>query len=81
MTYRNRNDLYLRKNLKKLMAHHGGEWIVISGGQPIGIGPKRSLKRYFKIAREKNPRGTPLVSPIPTREQVHCILLSFPTKR
>lgn len=73
MTCRNRNDLYLRKHLQGLIARHGGKWIVISGGRQVGVGSKRSLKRFFKLAREKNPHETPLISPIPTREQVHCI--------
>lgn len=81
MTYRNRNDAYMRKNLSKLMARHGGKWAVISGGRLIGVGPKSSLKRYFELAKKKNPNETPLVSPIPTKEQVHCILLNSLTKK
>ena len=74
MTYRNKNDAYFHRHLKKLMKRHGGQWAVISGGRLIGVGPKRSLKRYFDLARKTNPKETPLVSPIPTKEQVHCIL-------
>lgn len=81
MTYHNRNDIYLRKNLKKLIAHHGGKWIVISGGHQIGIGSKKTLNRYFHLAKEKYPQETPLVSSIPTREQINCILLNFLTKK
>jgi hypothetical protein len=74
MTYRNRNDAYLSKHLKKLMKQHGGQWVVISEGRLIGVGPKKSLKKYFELAKKRNPKETPLVSPIPTKEQVHCIL-------
>lgn len=81
MTYRNRNDTYLHKNLKRLMARYGGKWIVISGGRQIGIGTKKTLKRYFELAKKKNPKDIPLVSAIPTKEQIQCILLSSPTKR
>ncbi len=81
MNYRNRNDAYLRKNLKRLMSRHGGQWAVISGGRLIGIGSKKSLKRYFELAKKKNPNEIPLVSPIPTKEQVHCILLNSLTKK
>jgi hypothetical protein len=79
--YQNRNDAYLRRNLKRLMARFGGKWIVVSGGRPAWIGPKKSLKRHFEMAKKKHPREIPLVSPIPTKEQVHCILSSSHTKK
>lgn len=81
MTYHNKNDLYLSKNLKKFITKHAGKWVVIAGGGLIGVGSKKSLKRYMKIAREKNPNEIPLVSPIPTKEQVQCILLNSPIKK
>ncbi len=81
MTVRNQNDSYLKKHLRGLISRHGGKWIIISGGRPVAICSKRSLKRYFDLARKKHPGKTPLVSPIPTKEQVHCILSNFPTRK
>ena len=51
-----------------------GRWVVIAAGRIIRIGPKRSLKRMVKQAKTRYPDETPLVAPIPTDQDLQCIL-------
>lgn len=81
MRYRSPNDTYFQKNLSRLIKRHGGKWVVVAKGRAVAVCAKKDLKRFFDLAKKRYPGEIPLVSPIPTREEIHCILLNFPTKK
>ncbi|PIV57149.1 hypothetical protein COY52_10395 [Candidatus Desantisbacteria bacterium CG_4_10_14_0_8_um_filter_48_22] len=68
------NDEYFRKNFTELVNKYGGLWIAIAGGKKVMVGPKHMLSEMFKKARKKFPGDTPLISPIPKKEEIQCIL-------
>lgn len=68
------NDAYFTKHLEKLVKAHGGKWAVIAGGRLIGVGNEEELKKLTTVARRRYPEDIPLVTPIPRREELECIL-------
>ena len=70
------NDECFRKNFAELVEQHGGEWVVIAGGEIVGIGPEEQVSEMSQKAQELHPNDTPLLAPIPTADDVECILLS-----
>lgn len=78
--YADPNDACFRKHFKKLVAQHGGEWVVIAGGEIVAVGPEESVSEMRQKARDLHPDDTPLVSPIPTPEDIECILSFIPIR-
>lgn len=72
--YQDPNDAYFARQVGKLMKKHGGKWAVIAGGRLIGVGREDELKKLTALARKRFPKDTPLISPIPRKEDVECIL-------
>lgn len=72
--YHGPNDAYFTKHLEKLVKAHGGKWVVIAGGRLIGVGREGDLKRLAALARKRYPQDIPLITPIPRREELECIL-------
>ena len=68
------NHRCFTKQFNQLVAKSGGQWVVISGGEVIRIGPKRLLTRMVQQAKMRHPGQTPLVAPIPTDKDLQCIL-------
>lgn len=72
--YSNLNDEYFRMHLGRFVKFHAGEWVVIAGGQLIGFTCKENLSKLVKKARKQFPDDTPIVSPIPRKEELDHIL-------
>ena len=72
--YRDVNDRYFNKHLGSLVSRHGGQWIVIVDGRKFGLSPKNRVRSLLARAKKRYPRETILVTPIPTSEDIHCIL-------
>ena len=72
--YHEPNDSYFKEHLTKFVKEHGGEWVVIAGGQLIGFSRKEGISELMKRARETFPDDIPLLSPIPREEELECIL-------
>ena len=68
------NDACFTRILEKLVKAHGGGWAVIAGGRLIGAGPESKLENLTAIARRRYPKDIPLITPIPRREELECIL-------
>ena len=73
-SYRDVDHAYFRKNFSRLVREHGGEWIVLAKGNLIGIGKKNKLNDLILRARSKYPDGIPFIAPIPTKEEIECVL-------
>ena len=69
-----RNHRCFTRHFNRLVTRAGGQWVVIAGGQVIQIGPKRALTRMVGQAKARYPEDTPLVAPIPTDQDLQCIL-------
>ena len=69
-----RNHLCFTRNFNRLVTRAAGQWVVIAGGQIVQIGPKRTLKRMVERVKAQHPDETPLVAPIPTDQDLQCIL-------
>ena len=72
--YYESNDAYFRKHLQKLVEAHGGKWVVIAGGSPIGVAHEAELKNLTTAAGKRFPKDIPLLTPIPRKEELECIL-------
>ena len=68
------NHRCFTKHFNRLVTQAGGKWVVIAGGQVIRIGPKQALKRMVREAKVRYPDKTPLIAPIPTDQDLQCIL-------
>ena len=68
------NHRCFTKQFNRLVTQAGGQWVVIAGGQVVRTGPKQTLKRMIKEAKARHPGDTPLVAPIPTDQDLQCIL-------
>ena len=68
------NHRCFTKQFNRLVAQAGGQWVVIAGGQVVRTGPKQVLKRMIKEAKARYPGDTPLAAPIPTDQDLQCIL-------
>ena len=73
-TFFDPNDGYFTKHLEKLVKAHGGKWAVIAGGHLIGVGTEEQLNKLSSLARKRYPKDIPLITPIPRREELECIL-------
>lgn len=73
-TSRDLNDRYFQRHFARLVGEHGGKWIVLVGGELIGVGKRKEVARLIQKAREKHPHSIPFASPIPTREELECLL-------
>ncbi len=74
IVYREPNDTYFKDHLSEFVTEHGGEWVIIAGGQLIGFANKDKISELLKKAKKMFPRDIPLVSPIPREEELECIL-------
>lgn len=72
--YHEPNDAYFREHLTEFVKEHGGEWVIIAGGQLIGFTHKENIPGLMKKARKMFPEDIPLLSPIPREEELECIL-------
>lgn len=68
------NDRYFQRHFARLVGEHGGKWVVLVAGELIGIGKQKDVSRLIRKAREKRPHSIPFASPIPTREELECLL-------
>jgi hypothetical protein len=71
---RDADDSYFRKHFAHLVRKHGGEWIVLSAGKLIGIGKKDAVSGLVSKARVNYPKSTPFIAPIPTKDEIECVL-------
>lgn len=74
MKVKDRDDEYLKRNFTGLVKKYGGRWIVIVNGKRFAIVPKSLLPATMKKARQKYPDSIPLASPIPTSQDLQCLL-------
>jgi hypothetical protein len=65
---------YFKTHLGRLVRERGGEWIVLAEGNLVGIGKKERVPRLIQKARSKYPHATPFAAPIPTKEDLQCVL-------
>lgn len=68
------DDSYFRKHFAHLVRKHGGEWVVMSAGKLIGIGKKDEVRGLVGKARVNYPKSTPFIAPIPTKDEIECVL-------
>jgi len=71
---RDADDSYFRKHFAYLVRKHGGEWIVLSAGKLIGIGKKDEVSGLVSKARVNYPKSIPFIAPIPTKDEIECVL-------
>lgn len=74
LRYKNPNDEYFKAHIREFVKTHAGEWVVIAGGQLIGFTYKENISKLVKKARKQFPDDTPLLSPIPRKEELDHIL-------
>jgi hypothetical protein len=72
--YSDPDDSYFKTHFAKLVRQHGGEWIVLVGGKLVGIGKKKNIRSLVRKARSQHPDATPFIAPIPTKEELECVL-------
>ena len=65
---------YFARNFPRLVHKHGGKWIVLVQGHLIGIANKGKLASLISKARSEHPGGIPFIAPIPTRDEIECVL-------
>jgi hypothetical protein len=65
---------YFQTHLSRLVRERGGEWIVLAEGNLVGIGKKQRVPGLIKKARSRYPHATPFAAPIPTKEDLECVL-------
>jgi len=68
------NHRCFTRQFNRLVARAGGQWVVIAGGQVVRVGPKRTIKRMIQEAKARHPADTLLVAPIPTEQDLQCVL-------
>lgn len=68
------DDTYFQRHFARLVDKHGGKWVVLAEGRLIGIGEGGDVARLIRKARKKFPRSIPFASPIPSREDLECLL-------
>jgi type I restriction-modification system DNA methylase subunit len=74
LSYRDQDDHYFRKHFARLVREHGGKWVVLANGKLIGIGKKNKIRGLVLKAQENYPDSTPFIAPIPTQEELECVL-------
>jgi len=72
--YSDPDDRYFKTHFAQLVREHGGEWIVVAEGKLVGIGRKRNIRSLIRKAKSKHPDAIPLIAPIPTKEELECVL-------
>lgn len=72
--YSDPDDRYFRKHFARLVREYGGQWIVLAEGKLIGIGKKKNISRLIQKAQSNYPKTTPFIAPIPTKEELECVL-------
>lgn len=72
--YPDSDDAYFKKHFARLVREHGGEWIVMAEGKVIGIGKKDKLSGLVSKAQASYPKSRPFIAPIPTKEELECVL-------
>jgi len=65
---------YFARNFPSLVRKHGGKWIVLVQGRLVGIAGKDKLAHLISKARAQYPASTPFIAPIPTRDEIECVL-------
>ena len=78
--YRDPDHEYFTTHFAELVKDHGGEWVVIVNGTLFDAGSKDALPEMLSRAKERFPDKTPLATPIPTEEDIECILSLFPIR-
>ncbi len=68
------NDRYFHRHFAGLVEKHGGNWIVLVEGKLIGISKPKDVGKLIQQAKAKHPHSLPFASPIPTREELECLL-------
>ncbi len=74
MRFKDPNHQYFTDHFADLVEKYAGNWVVIAGGEMIGICPKHQLSALIDQARQKYPDDIPLTAPIPKEEEIECIL-------
>lgn len=72
--YSDSDDRYFRKHFARLVREHGGGWIVLAQGKLIGVGRKEKIPALILKAQSNYPHTTPFIAPIPTKEELECVL-------
>lgn len=72
--YSDPDDRYFKTHFAQLVREHGGEWIVLADGKLVGTGKKKNIRSLIRKARSKHPDAIPLIAPIPTEEELECVL-------
>ncbi len=72
--YDDADHRYFSKHLGRLVREKGGEWIVLAEGHLIGTGKKEQIPSLIHKAQSKYPQATPFIAPIPTKEDLECVL-------
>ena len=72
--YSDPDDRYFRKHFNRLVRENGGQWIVLAEGKLVGIGKKKKLPGLIQKIHLNYPKATPFVAPIPTKEELECVL-------
>jgi hypothetical protein len=72
--YSDPDDRYFKTHFAQLVRDHGGEWIVVAEGKLVGMGRKRNIRSLIRKAKSKHPDAIPLIAPIPTKEELECVL-------
>jgi hypothetical protein len=72
--YSDPDDRYFKTHFAQFVREHGGKWIVLAEGELVGIGRKKNIRSLIRKARSKHPDAIPLIAPIPTKEELECVL-------
>lgn len=72
--YADPDDRFFRKHFTQLVREHGGEWIILAEGKLVGIGKRGKIPALIRKAKSNHPDATPFIAPIPTKEELECVL-------
>ncbi len=73
-TIHDANHRYFTIHFASLVRKHGGKWIVLAEGKLIGIGGSADIPALMEKARAAAPSTIPFLAPIPTPEDLECVL-------
>ena len=71
---RDADHQYFASHFTRLVRKHGGQWIVLVDANLIGIANKNRLASLIKKARAEYPDRIPFIAPIPTKDEIECVL-------
>lgn len=71
---RDADHKYFSRHFTQLVREHGGQWIVLVDANLIGIANKNRLASLVKKARTEYPGRIPFIAPIPTKDDIECVL-------